>query len=115
MRYLLLGLLLCLPAFADDSAQKIPVVVSGGHDTDPRDRGRPVVLIAGALKIAPELFRDAFNGVHPAQRDGGPTPGEARANKKVLMAALSPYGVTNERLDQVSNYYRYRRDKGELW
>ena len=31
------------------------------------------------------------------------------------MAALAPYGVTNERLDTVSNYYRYVRSRGELW
>jgi hypothetical protein len=31
------------------------------------------------------------------------------------MAALGPYGVTDDRLNEVSNYYRYRRESGELW
>jgi hypothetical protein len=31
------------------------------------------------------------------------------------MDALSKYGVTNERLDEVSNFYRYRRESGEVW
>ena len=31
------------------------------------------------------------------------------------MGALSKYGVTNERLDEVSNHYRYRREQGEMW
>jgi len=100
---------------ADDAVQKIPVAFTGGHDTDPRDRGRPVILIANALKVTPDVFRQAFRGVHPAQRDGGPTDAEARANKKVLMDALSPYGVTDDRLNEVSNQYRYRRDKGQMW
>jgi len=33
----------------------------------------------------------------------GPTPSAARDNKKVLMDALGPYGISNERLDEVSN------------
>ena len=31
------------------------------------------------------------------------------------MGALGKYGITNERLDKVSNYYRYNRGRGELW
>ncbi len=31
------------------------------------------------------------------------------------MKVLGPYKVTNERLDDVSDYYRYRPQKGELW
>ncbi|NBQ65466.1 MAG: hypothetical protein EBT95_08050 [Verrucomicrobia bacterium] len=31
---------------------RVPVVFSGGHETDPRDHGRPVVLIAGALGVS---------------------------------------------------------------
>ena len=31
------------------------------------------------------------------------------------MKVLSPLGVTNDRLDEVSNYYRYRLQRGELW
>lgn len=28
---------------------------------------------------------------------------------------LAPYGVTNERLDAASDYYRYNQSAGELW
>ena len=31
------------------------------------------------------------------------------------MRGLAKYGVTNERLDEVSNWYRYRPQEGELW
>ena len=92
-----------------------PLVFSGGHDTDPRDRGRPVVLVAAALKVSPEVFREAFLRVHPAPAGRQPQPEQLRANKAALMAALGPYGVTNDRLDEVSNYYRYRRSASELW
>jgi hypothetical protein len=112
---LTLPLLADTPPPTDPAVTQVPVVFANGHDTDPRDRRRPIVLIANALKVTPEVFRQAFSGVHPAQRDGGPTDTEARANKRVLMDALSPYGVTDDRLNQVSNYYRYRRDKGEMW
>ncbi len=47
----------------------------------------PVALIAAALGVESQVFRDAFSGVHPA-RGRGPTDAEARANKQVLMAAL---------------------------
>jgi len=121
MRSFLAAFLLAVPLLA--SAQpapapgttQVPVVFTGGHDTVGVDHGRPIILIAAALNVPPEVFRQAFSGVHPAQRDGGPTDAEARANKQVLMTALSPYGVTDDRLNQVSNYYRYRRDKGEMW
>jgi hypothetical protein len=95
---------------------RVPVVFSEGHDTDPRDRGRPVVLVAGALGVAPDVFREAFSHVHPAGPDsGGPTEGEARANKAALMAVLGKYGITNERLDEVSNRYRYVKSHGQMW
>lgn len=32
-----------------------------------------------------------------------------------MLKVLGPLGVTNERLDEVSDYYRYRREAGELW
>lgn len=95
---------------------KVPVVFSGGHDTDPRDRGRPVILIGAALGVTAEIFRDAFSGVRPAgPGKGGPTGEEARANKKVLMTALGKHGITNDRLDEVSNFYRYPPGSRELW
>lgn len=28
---------------------------------------------------------------------------------------LAPYGVTNERLDEVSNFYRYPPGRGNIW
>lgn len=93
---------------------KIPVVFTGGHETDPRDKGRPVVLIAAALGVKAEVFRDAFRSVKPA-KDGKPTKKEAERNKEVLMKALEPHGVTGERLDEVSDYYRYKPGKGNLW
>jgi len=93
---------------------KVPVNFSGGHETDPQDKGRPVVLVAGALGVKPEVFRKAFSGVTPS-KDGPPTGAEARRNKEALMKVLGPYGITNDRLDEVSNQYRYRPQAGELW
>ena len=90
------------------------VIFTGGYETDPRDHGRPVALIAAALGVKPEVFRQAFSNVKPA-RGGDPTPAQARANKEVLMAALGKYGITNDRLDNVSNYYRYQPERGGLW
>ena len=99
-------------AHADET--KIPVTFSGGHETDVRDGGRPVVLVAAGLGVTPELFREAFSAVKPA-RDGKPSPDEARRNKAALLKVLSPHGVTNERLDEVSDDYRYQPQRGELW
>src|SRR5689334_19403685 len=42
----------CGPRRGDGS--KPSVIFSGGHDTDPQDKGRPVVLIAAALDVKPE-------------------------------------------------------------
>lgn len=61
---------------ADD--MKIPIKFSGGHETDRRDGGRPVVLVAAGLGVSPELFREAFRGVTPA-RGGPPSRAQARA------------------------------------
>jgi hypothetical protein len=99
----------------DPAQQQVAVVFTGGHDTDPRDNGRPVVLIAAALGVEPQVFREAFSGVRPAAL--GTTPGseQVTANKAVLLAALSSYGITNARLDTVSNHYRYDASAGRLW
>lgn len=95
---------------------RVAVVFSGGHETAGVDHGRPVVLIAAALGVPPEVFRAAFRQVHPAgPGSGGPTDAEARQNKAALMKALGPYGITNERLDTVSNYYRYPPGRVGLW
>lgn len=110
--------LTALSAHAADTAPdtKVPVTFSGGHETDPRDHGRPVVLVAAGLGVAPEVFREAFSGVHPAgPGSGGPTREEAQKNKQALMSVLGKYGITNERLDEVSNYYRYQPQSGRLW
>ena len=93
---------------------RIQVEFSEGHYTDPVDHGRPVTLVAGALQVPPEVFREAFSGVQPAQ-GRGPTQEEARANKTALMRVLASHGVTNDWLDTVSNYYRYRPQNGEMW
>jgi hypothetical protein len=87
----------------------------GGYETDPVDKGRPVVLIAAALKVKPEEFRKAFSKVRPAPGGERPEPEQVRKNKAALMAALEPLGVTNDRLDEVSNWYRYRPQNEELW
>jgi len=99
----------------DDSTTRVQVAISGGHETDPRDRGRPVVLIASALGVPPTVFREVFSHVRPAPAGTAPDPEQVRRNKAALLAALSRCGVTNESLDQVSNYYRYNRSRGEMW
>jgi hypothetical protein len=102
-------------AAPDRDPNRVKVVFAGGYDTDERDRGRPVVLIAGALGVPPEVFREAFTHVHPAPAGQEPDAEQVHRNKDELLKALTPYGVTNERLDEVSNYYRYNRGRGEMW
>jgi hypothetical protein len=94
---------------------KVPVVFTGGHDTYGPDRGRPVVLVAAGLGVPAEVFRQAFSKVHPAPAGQEPATAQVRLNKQALMESLSPYGVTDARLNEVSNFYRYRRESGELW
>lgn len=104
------------PAAPAHGATRVPVVFSGGHETDPRDHGRPVVLVASALGVSSDVFREAFSRVHPAgPGSGGPTRDEARANKAALLSVLGKYGITNERLDEVSNFYRYPPGSRDLW
>lgn len=112
--------LLSLSPAADASSPvqsdtKVDLVFSGGHETVGEDRGRPVVLIAAALNVPPEVFRDAFRHVRPAPAGQQPQPAQVVENKKALMQSLGPYGVTDDRLNQVSNYYRYNRSRGEMW
>jgi enterochelin esterase-like enzyme len=97
-----------------EAEKRAPVEFSGGHEIGRDDFGRPVTLMAAALGVKPEQFREAFSGVTPA-RGRGPTGGEARANKAALMRVLAPLGVTNERMDEVADYYRFRPQAGELW
>ncbi len=114
------GILVALTALASCRAgasadeMKVAIKFTGGHETDPRDGVRPVVLVAAGLGVKPELFREAFRGVTPA-RGGPPSRAQAQRNKRALLKVLGPHGVTNERLDEVSDYYRYRPKRGELW
>jgi hypothetical protein len=94
---------------------EVQVVISGGHETDPRDHGRPVVLIASMLGVPDEVFREAFSHVTPASGGMEPNPIQVRLNKDALLDVLGPYGVTNDYLDEVSNYYRYNQSAGEVW
>lgn len=95
--------------------QRLNLIFTGGHETDPRDHRRPVALIAAALGVPADVFRDAFSHVHPAPAGEAPSEDQARQNKRPLLGALAKYGVTNERLDAVSDYYRYNRQRDELW
>jgi hypothetical protein len=94
--------------------KELPLEFSGGYEIGKNDFGRPVVLIAAALGVKPDEFRKAFSGVTPA-KGGPPSKEEARKNKEALMKVLGPLGVTNERLDEVSDYYRFQPQKGERW
>lgn len=97
--------------------RRLTVTFTEGHDTDHRDHGRPVALIAAALKVPDAVFRETFTHVHPAgPGSNGPTDAEARQNKAALIKGLSPYGVTDDRINTVSNYYRYmKRNPTDLW
>jgi hypothetical protein len=101
-------------AMTSAAETRIPVTFSGGHDLGKNDYGRPITLMAAALGVKPDEFRQAFSGVKPAH-GRGPTGAEARGNKEALMKVLQPLGVTNERMDEVANYYRFRPQNGELW
>ncbi len=92
----------------------LPLAFSGGHDIGKQDYGRPITLMAAALAVRPDEFRQAFSEVRPAH-GRGPTGAEARRNKEALMKVLKPLGVTNERMDEVANFYRFRPQNGELW
>ncbi|MEZ0388744.1 MAG: hypothetical protein ACAI34_16850 [Verrucomicrobium sp.] len=103
------------PATLPPRVTRVPVVFTGGFDTDPQDRGRPVNLIAAALGVPTEVFREAFSHVKPARAGTAPEPEQVQKNKSALMAALGKHGITNDRLDEVSNHYRYRRERDEVW
>lgn len=111
---LLAGCTTAAPASTPAADPEITVSITGGLETEPVDDGRPVVLIAAALGVPTEVFRDAFSGVHPAG-DGEPSEADAQANKAVLLSVLGPYGITNDQLDAVSNHYRYMGAAGEIW
>jgi hypothetical protein len=94
---------------------QLPVTFAGGHDTNPVDSGRPVVLVASLLGVEPGVFRTAFSGVTPAPAGEDPQGDQVQKNKAALLSVLGPYGVTNEELDAASNDYRYVASAGELW
>ena len=102
-----------VPPFTGDG--QIEVVFSGGHETEPVDHGRPVVLIAAALKVPDEVFRKAFSNVKPAGAGQKPEEEQVRKNKQTLLESLSPHGVTDDLLNTVFNYYRYSGSRGEMW
>jgi Spy/CpxP family protein refolding chaperone len=110
------------PRTETNSADPVPadlpmgsVIFSGGYETDPRDRGRPVVLVAAGLNVSPDVFRKAFSKVKPAGPGEQPDPAQVRLNKQTLLNDLGPLGVTDDLLNTVSNYYRYSRTRGEMW
>jgi hypothetical protein len=91
----------------------ITMTITDGHDTDESDGGRPTILIAAALEVTQEQFQYAFSFVTP--EDQGHLDDEtAEANKAELLSRLEEYGVTNDRLDEVTDYYRYAPED-PLW
>ena len=102
-------------AKAQAQATVSAVEIRNGHETDPRDGGRPIILIASALGVSEDVFRDAFSNVQPARGLLGPSNERVHENKRVLLDALRKHGVTNERLDEVSDYYRYRPGGNDIW
>lgn len=100
---------------ASPNSANFAVTISGGYETDSRDNGRPVVLIASALGVPSEVFRSAFSLVTPANGGQEPEPAQVAINKSALLSVLGAYGVTNDSLDTVSNYYRYLASAGQVW
>ncbi|MFM1917614.1 MAG: hypothetical protein RJB01_1129 [Actinomycetota bacterium] len=70
------------------------------------DMGRPVCEIALALGVPAGVFREAFTHVTPAAKGAEPSDEQREANHQALLTRLSPYGVTPELLDSVSDRYR---------
>ena len=105
------------PAASDKHEDSVRVAIkfSGGYGLDRRDMGRPVILIASALGVPADVFRSTYRNVTPAPRGQEPDPRQVGLNKEALLTGLSPYGVTNDRLDAVSDYYRYNPGRNEMW
>ena len=70
------------------------------------DMGRPVCEIANELGVPAAVFREAFSHVTPAARGTEPSDAQREANHRILLSALTPYGVTPATLDAVSDRYR---------
>ncbi len=112
---ILSSLFLMIAPFCEIVSAQTNVLFSGGYETNPADHGRPVILIASALGVPDTVFRDSFSRVRPARAGEEPDPEQVKRNKEALLTTLAPYGVTNDTLDKVSNYYRYAESKGEVW
>jgi hypothetical protein len=112
-----LSFALACAALSTGASAKVTVraQILGGHERKSVDHGRPVILIAAALRVREQVFRDAFSHVRPGSAGQEPDPEHVIRNKQALLDALGSFGVTNDRLDEVSNYYRYRPDSGDLW
>jgi len=111
----LAGLALAIGPRPAAGKRSTAVKITGGHATDGRDGGRPVVLVAAALGVPTAVFREAFASVTPAAGGEEPDPAQVQRNKAALLAVLAPYGVTNESLDGASDYYRFNGSAGEVW
>ena len=86
MRFLLIAFFSALSATALAQAPadtQVPIIFTGGHDTVGQDRGRPVILIAAALNVPPQVFRDAFSHVHPAGPGQEPDPDQVRKTNRL--------------------------------
>ncbi len=109
-----LGLIAGVTAAGGKTTTTVPVTFSGGFELHSNDYGRPVPLYASMLGVRPSVFRRAFSGVHP-DPNHQPSGDDQEANKQALMGVLAPYGVTNDELDRVANYYRFDSTKSETW
>jgi len=98
-----------------ETPNSVTVTITDGLDTDPVDAGRPVVLVAAALGVPTEVFREAFSGVTPAGAGSDVSDERAKSNKAALLAVLAPYGISNEQLDAASDFYRFNGSAGETW
>jgi hypothetical protein len=112
---LLPGVAACGGSAGSASATRtVAVTVSGGFVLGADDYGRPVPLYASMLGVTPAVFRQAFAGVRPDTAHD-PSAAQQQTNKGALMSVLAAYDVTNARLDEVANYYRFDGTRGQTW
>ena len=83
---------------------RVPVNFSGGHETDPRDHGRSVVLVASALGVTSEVFRAAFSNVHPAGPGSG-GPSQVRGLRAVVKINQHQRATVSEKYFHCSDYH----------
>lgn len=101
------------PQVPDDAAGRVVVEFSGGRETQPEDNGHPVTLIANALDITPQVFREAFFQFVP-DAENTDTDGW-KQHLPEMMKILGPHGVTEARLTEVLDYYAGTRAGGATW